>query len=62
MEALYDRSHVELVLKRAAVPEEVRTPLLDELRFPVRLKDLQDLLAARGITHDGLISRLGGSP
>jgi hypothetical protein len=62
MEALYDRSHVELVLTRAGVPDELRNVLLNELRFPIRLEALQAVLAAHGITHDGLISRLGGSP
>jgi hypothetical protein len=62
MEALYDRSHVELVLTRAGAPEDVRNVLLNEIRFPIRLEALRTLLAAHGITHDGLISRLGGSP
>ena len=62
MEALYDRSHVEFVLKRAGVPDDVRNALLNEIPFPIRLGALQTVLATHGITRDGLISRLGGSP
>jgi hypothetical protein len=62
MDGTYDRSHVESVLTRAGVPVEQRTALLDEIRFPIALDALQALLARHGITHDGLISRLGGSP
>jgi len=62
MDGQYDRSHVESVLTRAGVAVEQRTAILDEIRFPIELDALLTLLARHGITHDGLISRLGGSP
>lgn len=62
MTGQYDRSHVESVLTRAGVPVEQRTPILDEIRYPIELDALQTLLARHGITRDDLISRLGGSP
>lgn len=62
MTQLYDRAHVELVLTRVGVPEERRNAILDEIHFPLDLKALQTVLARQGITHDGLIDRMGGSP
>jgi hypothetical protein len=62
MDKLYDRQQVDSVLKRVGIPEDRRNALLDEVHFPIQLDALQTFLAARGITHDGLISRMGGSP
>jgi hypothetical protein len=62
MDELYDRQHVDSVLKRVGVSEDRREAILDEIHFPIRLDALQAFLTARGITHDGLISRMGGSP
>lgn len=62
MDELYDRQHVDSVLKRVGMADERRNAVLDEIRFPIHLDALQAFLAARGITHDGLISRMGGSP
>ena len=62
MDGQYDRSHVEAVLTRAGVPVEQRTAILDEMHFPIEIAALQTVLARHGITHDSLISRLGGSP
>jgi hypothetical protein len=62
MDKLYDRQQVDSVLKRVGVPEDRRTAILGEIHFPIHLDALQTFLAARGITHDGLISRMGGSP
>lgn len=62
MTGVYDRAHVESVLTRVGVPEERRNAILDEIHFPVDLEGLQALLARQGITHDGLIDRMGGSP
>jgi hypothetical protein len=62
MTELYDRTHVESVLRRAGVPKDRRDELLNEIHFPLDLAALQDLLARQGITHDGLIDRMGGSP
>jgi len=62
MTELYDRAHVESVLRRAGVPKDRRNAILDEIRFPLDIGALQDFLAHEGITHDGLIDRMGGSP
>ncbi|HEV7192551.1 MAG TPA: hypothetical protein VGN35_05025 [Jatrophihabitantaceae bacterium] len=62
MNAMYDRPHVDSVLKRAGMPKDRRSAILDEIRFPIDLSALQELLAPLGITHDALINRLGGSP
>lgn len=62
MNESYDRQHVDSVLRRVGVPDHIRNAILDEIQFPIRLDALQALLVARGITHDGLISRMGGSP
>jgi hypothetical protein len=35
---------------------------LDEIHFPIDLDGLQAFLAPLGITHDGLVHRMGGSP
>ena len=62
MSGMYDRQHVDAVLQRSGVPTDRRNAILDEMRFPIDLDRLQALLQKHGITHDGLISRLGGSP
>lgn len=62
MDKLYDRQHVDSVLKRVGIPDERRNAILDEIHFPIQLGALQTFLAARGITHDGLTGRMGGSP
>jgi hypothetical protein len=62
MNDMYDRQHVDSVLTRIGVPAERRHAILDEIPFPIHLDALQAFLGARGITHDGLISRMGGSP
>jgi hypothetical protein len=59
---VYDREHVESVLKRVGASKDRRNAILDEIRFPIDLDTLQALLARLGITHDGLIDRMGGSP
>ncbi|MFL6117009.1 MAG: hypothetical protein ACJ786_37500 [Catenulispora sp.] len=62
MNEMYDRQHVDSVLKRIGVPTDRRNAILDEIPFPIDLDGLQAFLAAHGITHDGLISGMGGSP
>jgi hypothetical protein len=59
---MYDRQHVDSVLKRVGVPQDRRNAILEEMHFPIGFDALQTFLAVRGITHDGLISRMGGSP
>lgn len=62
MAQTYDREHVDAVLKRAGAPKDRRDEILAGLRFPIDLETLQAALAPLGITHDGLIDRMGGSP
>lgn len=62
MTQTYDRHHVESVLRRVGLPPERRSEILAELDFPIELPALQAFLAPFGITHDALISHMGGSP
>jgi hypothetical protein len=62
VDASYDRKHVESVLKRVGMPQDRREAVLDGIEFPLGLEELQAVLAPLGITHDGLIDRMGGSP
>ncbi|HKC29332.1 MAG TPA: hypothetical protein VKB75_15060 [Jatrophihabitans sp.] len=62
MNELYDRQHVESVLRRVGVPTDRRNAILDEIHFPIDLDALQAFLAPLGITRDALVSRMGGSP
>jgi hypothetical protein len=59
---MYDKQHVESVLKRVGVPEDRRKAVMDQIHFPIDLDALQAILAPLGITHDALINRMGGSP
>lgn len=59
---MYDRQHVDAILRRAGAPKERRDEILDDIRFPISLDDLQGILQVHGITHDFLIDRMGGSP
>jgi hypothetical protein len=61
MNQRYERSHVDSVLKHVGVPDDRRTAILDEIRFPIDLDALQALLAPLGMTHDDLVDRMGGS-
>lgn len=62
MNAIYDRQHVDSVLKRVGVPTDRRNAMLDDIDFPIDLNALQAFLGPLGITHDALINRMGGSP
>jgi hypothetical protein len=62
MTQTYDRDHVDAVLKRVGASKERREEILDGIDFPIELDALQAALAPLGITHDGLIGRMGGSP
>jgi hypothetical protein len=59
---MYDRQHVDSVLKRVGMPDERRNAILDEIHFPIELDALQAILEPLGVTHDALINRMGGSP
>jgi hypothetical protein len=44
------------------VPDDRRNAILDKIDFPIDLHGLQVFLEDVGISHDGLIDRMGGSP
>jgi hypothetical protein len=62
MSQMYERPHVDSVLRRVGVPEDRRNAILNEVHFPIDLDGLQALLEPLGITHDALVDRMGGSP
>ena len=62
MNEIYDRQHVDSVLKRVGLPKDRRNAVLDEIHFPIDLNALQAILAPLGITYDALVNRMGGSP
>ena len=62
MNMIYEKQHVDSVLKRVGVPDDRRAAILDEIDFPIELNALQALLEPLGITRDALVSRMGGSP
>jgi hypothetical protein len=59
---MYDRKHVDSVLKRVGMETDRRNAILDEIQFPIDVDALQALFGPLGITHDTLISGMGGSP
>lgn len=62
MDEQYDRANVDSVLARSGMPKERREAVLDKIRFPIDLEELQAILGPLGITRDVLINRMGGSP
>jgi hypothetical protein len=50
------------VLRRAGIPGDTVQTLESLLPDPVDLRRDGDLLARYGVTRDGLIDRMGGSP
>jgi len=62
MTDVYDRHHVDSVLRHAGVPEDQRIQILARVEFPISLNEVLALLAPFGLTHDSLVDRMGGSP
>jgi hypothetical protein len=62
MNEMYDRENVDAVLRNIGMPKDRRNAILDEIQFPIDLDALQAVFEPLGITHDALISRMGGSP
>jgi AcrR family transcriptional regulator len=56
------REHVMSVLERAGLPEHEAREAIAVLEFPAPLSVVSEHLLKAGITHSGLIDRLGGSP
>jgi hypothetical protein len=58
------RSHEEmaLVLHRAGYSDEVIHELLSQLPDPIDLQRDQQILARYGLSPEGLMDRMGGSP
>jgi hypothetical protein len=59
---IVSRDHVIGVLTRAGMPASEAEQAISGISFPAELEFLLNHLGRQGITHDGLISRLGGSP
>jgi AcrR family transcriptional regulator len=56
------REHVMSVLDRAGLPEHQAREAIAALEFPAPLSVVAEHLLTEGITHSGLVDRLGGSP
>ncbi len=56
------RDHVIRVLTRAGMPASEAEATISGISFPAELELVLNHLGRQGFTHDGLISRLGGSP
>jgi hypothetical protein len=59
---LRPKARVLAVLRRAGVPEQTVQALNTALKDPVDLRRDGGLLSRYGITLDGLVDRMGGSP
>ncbi len=59
---LRPKAAVLSVLHRAGVPEQTLQALSAALKDPVDLRRDGDVLLHHGVTLDGLIDRMGGSP
>jgi hypothetical protein len=50
------------VLTRAGMPASEAEEAISGISFPADLEFVLNHLGSQGITHDGLLSRLGASP
>jgi hypothetical protein len=62
MDVMVSREHAESVLKHVGVPKDRLNEILDGIDFPMDRDELLTILQTRGVTHDGLVDRMGGSP
>ena len=58
----YSREQVVAVLARIGIRGAEADAILHDLTFPMTWAELQERAGRHGITHDMLISELGGSP
>jgi hypothetical protein len=54
--------HVIGVLTRAGMPASEAGEAISGISFPAELEFVLNHLGSQGLTHDGLLSRLGASP
>jgi hypothetical protein len=59
---IVSRDHVIGVLTRAGMPASEAEEAISGISFPADLEFVLNHLGSQGITHDGLLSRLGASP
>ena len=57
-----ERVHVERILHRAGVDEQMIKKTLSGVTFPARISQIAPLLMHLGITRDRLVDGMGGSP
>jgi hypothetical protein len=62
MDAKVSREHAESVLAHVGAPKDRIQAILEDIDFPIDREELMNILQARGVTHDGLTNRMGGSP
>jgi hypothetical protein len=60
MNEMYDREHVDSVLRNVGMPKDRRNAILDEIHFPIDLDALQAMLGPLGITHDARVCTRSG--
>lgn len=56
------RDEMERVLRRAGYRDEFIGDVLEQLREPIDLQRDQEILARYGLSAEGLMDRMGGSP
>lgn len=61
-EQIFSREQVIGIIGRLGFRGAEADRLLQGLRFPATLSVLQEHMAQHGITHDSIISAMGGSP
>jgi hypothetical protein len=59
---IVSRQHVIDVLTRAGMTASEAEGAISGISLPAEVGSLLNHLGSQGLTHDGLISRLGGSP
>jgi hypothetical protein len=59
---IVSREHVIGVLTRAGMTASDAEEAISGISFPAELELVLNRLGSQGLTHDGLLSRLGASP
>lgn len=59
---IVSRQHVIGVLTRAGMTASEAEEAISGISFPAELEFVLNRLGSQGITHDGLLSRLGAGP
>lgn len=59
---IVSRQHVIGVLTRTGMTDSEAKETISGISFPAELEFVLNHLGSQGLTHDGLLSRLGASP